>query len=88
MDGFSRSISRLNWRNDKHIIGRKEREQLFGELRDFTDSVKDHEEFQYLQSDTPQSKPNDQPSDSNKIKELVAKGYSQEVAEALIESQK
>ena len=68
--------------------GRKEREQLFGELRDFTDSVKDHDDYQYSQSVGSVMIPNNRSNDSNQIKELVAKGYSQEVAEALVESQK
>ena len=64
---------------------RKEREQLFNEMRDFTDSVRDYDDYSrpmpIITAPVIESR-------ASEIKALVDQGYSEEVAEALFESQK
>ncbi len=63
---------------------RKEREQLFNEMRDFTDSVRDYDDYSrpmpIITAPVIESR-------TSEIKALVDQGYSEEVAEALYESQ-
>jgi hypothetical protein len=68
--------------------GRKDRTEIQHQFRDFTDSIRDNDDYTssakpYVNENLPQ-----QPTNSQKVKELVDKGYSQEVAEMLIDSQK
>ena len=64
---------------------RKERNQLFNEMRDFTDSVRDNEDYH---SPRTTGITTFQDSKDSQIKKLVDQGYSEEVAEALLDSQK
>ena len=68
--------------------GGKEKERLFTELRNYTNAVKDQDDYTYLPSVASQSSLTNQSEDSDMINNLVNRGYSREVAEALIESQK
>jgi hypothetical protein len=65
---------------------RKEREQLYSEMRDFTDSVRDYED--YDKPMRPMKTVSITESKDSEIKKLVDQGYSEEVAEALINSQR
>ena len=65
---------------------RKEREQLYNEMRDFTDSVRDYED--YSKPMMPIKTVSMTESRDSEIKKLVDQGYSEEVAEALVESQR
>lgn len=64
---------------------RKERNQLFNEMRDFTDSVRDNEDYH---SPRTTGITTVQDSKDSQIKKLIDQGYSEEVAEALLDSQK
>ena len=64
---------------------RKERNQLYDEMRDFTDSVRDNVDYTIPIPRQPASVTKSQDAE---IKSLVDQGYSEEVAEALIESQR
>jgi alpha-tubulin suppressor-like RCC1 family protein len=64
---------------------RKERNQLYNEMRDFTDSVRDNVDYT---RPIPSQQISVTESRDSEIKKLVDQGYSEEVAEALIESQR
>jgi len=64
---------------------RKERNQLYDEMRDFTDSVRDNVDYT---RPIPRQPISVKESKDAEIKNLVDQGYSQEVAEALLDSQR
>ena len=64
---------------------RKERDQLYNEMRDFTDSVRDNVDYT---RPIPSQQISITESRDSEIKKLVDQGYSEEVAEALLESQR
>ena len=64
---------------------RKERNQLYDEMRDFTDSVRDNVDYT---RPIPRKPISVTESKDAEIKNLVNQGYSEEVAEALLESQR